>query len=46
MNDSMINYSDNYMMEFPKRNLKVDENGNLIFLDVFFNPRALKWYRS
>ncbi len=44
LNDAMSNYGDFYMMEFPKRNLKVNDEGNLILLDVFFNPKALKWY--
>jgi hypothetical protein len=40
INMSSSNYSLNYRLEFPKRNLKVDSFGNLILLDVIFNPLA------
>jgi len=43
INDACRNYGDYYRFEFPKRNLKVDSNGNLILLDVIFNVKALKW---
>ena len=46
INDSCSNYGDYYLFEFPKRNLKVDSDGNLILLDVIFNPRALNSYKS
>jgi len=42
LNDSLCNYDDSYRFEFPTRNLKVDEKGNLILLDVIFNSKALR----
>lgn len=46
INDALRNYGDHYRFEFPKRNLKVDHNGNLILLDVIFNSHALKSYQE
>jgi len=43
INDSAMNYGNHYYFEFAKRNLCVDEDGNLILLDVIFNKNALKW---
>ena len=34
------NYGLDYKLEFSKRNLKVDADGNLILLDIVFNMRA------
>lgn len=36
------NYGDNYRIEICKRNLAVDDKGNLILLDILFNADALK----
>lgn len=33
---SCSNYHANFSLEFPRRNLKVDTDGNLILLDVVF----------
>lgn len=41
INDACSNYGLDYRFEFPKQNLKVDSNGNLILLDVIFNVLAL-----
>ena len=35
------NYGSDYEMEFTKRNLKIDENGALILLDVMYNHTAI-----
>jgi hypothetical protein len=43
--DACGNYGDSYRLEFNKRNLKVDEAGRLILLDVIFNRKALKWHK-
>jgi hypothetical protein len=43
--DACGNYGDSYRLEFNKRNLKVDETGKLILLDVIFNRKALKWHK-
>lgn len=42
INSACSNYSQNYYFEFQQRNLKVDEQGNLILLDVIFNAHATK----
>lgn len=42
INSSLTNHGDQYMMEFPKNNLKVDKNGHLILLDIIFNMDALR----
>jgi hypothetical protein len=41
--DACGNYGNSYKLEFARRNLKVDETGKLILLDVIFNRKALKW---
>lgn len=41
INDNSVNYSYNYRFEFPLRNMMEDESGNLILLDVIFNPVSL-----
>lgn len=50
INTACHDYGEDYYMEFPTRNLKVDESGNLILLDIIFNQRAIrerpKWNRS
>jgi len=40
--DNVSNGSDNLMFEFQKRNLAVDNDGNLILLDVIFNRTYLR----
>ncbi len=37
MIDAFMNYDVNPCFEFPKRNLAVDDKGNIIFLDVLFD---------
>lgn len=44
INSACSNYGDSYYFEFPRRNLKIDSNGNLILLDVIFNSHATKGY--
>lgn len=39
--DASCNYSDSYMIEFAKRNIMQDDNGNIILLDIIFNQKAL-----
>lgn len=39
--DSTTNY-DMYALEFCKRNIMQDENGEIILLDIVFNPKALR----
>ena len=40
--DNVSNGSSNLMFEFPKSNLAVDNDGNLILLDVIFNRDYLR----
>lgn len=42
--DESANYGLQYRLEFPLRNMAQDSEGNLILLDVLFNPYALKHY--
>ena len=42
--DESGNYGLQYRLEFPLRNTAEDSEGNLILLDVLFNPYALKHY--
>ena len=42
--DESGNYGLQYRLEFPLRNMAQDSEGNLILLDVLFNPYALKHY--
>ena len=37
----MMNYSDNIFVEFSPRNLKVDNEGNLILLDIIGDSKSL-----
>lgn len=37
---AVSNYGDSYRVEICQRNLKVDKDGNLILLDIVFNPIA------
>ena len=39
--DALANYGDDYSLEFRPCNLKVNDAGELILLDVIFNKRAL-----
>lgn len=39
------NYGDNYLFEFQKCNLAVDDSGNLILLDIAFNYDAVREIR-
>jgi len=39
--NACANYGDKYFFEFSNRNLKIDAQGNLIFLDIVFNGQAL-----
>ena len=41
INDACSNYGLEYMFEFALRNTKVNQDGDLIFLDVIFNSEAL-----
>ena len=40
INVACSNYGLDYYLEFPKRNLKVNDNGELILLDCIFNSKA------
>ena len=42
INNALRNYGDWYCFEFPKNNLKVNADGQLILLDIIFNSDALK----
>jgi len=40
--DACSNYGDTYNLEFPLRNMRQDENGRLILLDIIYNVEALR----
>jgi uncharacterized protein YfaQ (DUF2300 family) len=39
----LINYDGAWRFEFPNRNVSVDEDGNIVLLDVFFDQKACSW---
>ena len=40
--DSVLNYGDSFLLEFPFWNVKQDENGKLILLDIVFDTKKVK----
>lgn len=40
------NYGSECTFEFSRRNIGVDESGNIVLRDVCFDPRRLKWYKG
>ena len=46
LSDAADNYGSQYRFEFPARNLGVDAEGNLVLLDVLYDPDALKAARK
>ena len=36
------NCGDSYGLEFQLRNMKQDENGNLVLLDILYNVKAIR----
>lgn len=44
--EHLSNYEGNWKFEFPNKNVSVDDEGNIVFLDVFFDERALNRFRA
>ena len=44
--EHLQNYEEGWMFEFPKRNIGVDEEGNLVLRDVIFNQKLLTAQRQ
>jgi hypothetical protein len=46
INDACSNYGQEYTFEFALRNTKINQNGDIIFLDVIYNSQALIDFRK
>lgn len=40
--DSVLNYGESFLLEFPYWNVKQDNNGKIIFLDIVFDTKKVR----